>query len=199
MPLKLIRFFFLISQKIISLYFSTKRVNEVDLILNDIIFTKKLPIIAILIVILTFINTFVLFILRIYTIQSDKDLEGSSYNFQSLTRLNLFFDAVIILLEMISIFDSFLIYNIIIYFNEVNDKYFIEINQMNIIRNNQQNHNRNLSNIYRLNILNRNVENNRIFKKELIMVDQNGEYFCGSLMGKNLVISNNDNKKLFKL
>ena len=130
-----------------------------------------MPIIAILIVILTFINTFVLFILRVCAIQSDKDLEGSSYNFQSLTRLNLFFDAVIILLEMISIFDSFLIYNIIIYYNEVNDKYFIDINQMNIIRNNQQNHNRNLSNIYRLNILNRNVENNRIFKKELIMVE----------------------------
>ena len=70
---------------------------------------------------------------------------------------------------------------------------------MNIIRNEQQNYNRNLSNIYRLNILNRNVENNIIFKKELIMVDQNGEYFCGSLMGKNPVISNNDNKKLFKL
>ncbi len=29
---------------------------------------------------------------------------------------------------------------------------------MNIIRNEQQNYNRNLSNIYRLNILNRNVE-----------------------------------------
>ena len=59
---------------------------------------------------------------------------------------------------------------------------------MNIIRNEQQNYNRNLSNIYRLNILNRNVENNIIFKKELIMVDQNGEYFCGSSMGKNPVI-----------
>ena len=72
---------------------------------------------------------------------------------------------------MISIFDSILIYNIIIYFNEVNDKYFIEINQMNIIRNNQQNHNRNLSNIYRLNILNRNVENNLLSEKEIIIFD----------------------------
>ena len=62
---------------------------------------------------------------------------------------------------------------------------------MNIIRNEQQNYNRNLSNnniLNILNILNRNVENNIIFKKELIMVDQNGEYFCGSSMGKNPVI-----------
>ena len=122
------------------------------------------------------IYTFILFLLRFFIIEADKDLrvysvDSISTNLQDMSGLNIAIDIIIMILDSFCIAYPLLIYSNIIYCDGKNDNYLIDSNLSNIRRNNQQYYNRTLSNIYRLNILNRNVENNRIFKKELIMVE----------------------------
>ena len=203
-PLNLTRLILFIPQFIISIYLLIRRVNEVDLNLNDILCLKIISIIAIINTIVNIILTFTLFLIRIFTILADNDFGGynnyDTTNFQGMSGLNIAFDIIIMISDIFCIIFSFLIFSNIIYCNGTNDKYFNDNNnQINIIRYNPHNNIQYLPNNNRLNTFNKTIENNVKSKKEIIMVDQNGEYFIGRSMGKNPNISADEKNRIIQI